>query len=71
MCQNRQPRFTVFISLQDFFSVPPQLKRNADSVWVFSGFIVGLRLVCLCVNLDLLLILSNYGKFIAAMSLEI
>jgi hypothetical protein len=38
MFQNRQPRFTVFICLQDFFSLPPQLKRNADSIWLFSGF---------------------------------
>jgi hypothetical protein len=28
----------VFICLQDFFSLPPQLKRNADSIWLFSGF---------------------------------
>jgi hypothetical protein len=36
--QNRQPRFTIFICLQDFFSIPPQLKRNADSIWIFTGF---------------------------------
>jgi hypothetical protein len=36
--QNRQPRFTLFICLQDFFSIPPQLKRNADWIWIFTGF---------------------------------
>jgi hypothetical protein len=36
--QNRQPRFTIFICLQDIFSIPPQIKRNADSVWIFTGF---------------------------------
>jgi hypothetical protein len=36
--QNRQPRFTIFICLQDLFSLPPQIKRNADSVWIFTGF---------------------------------
>jgi hypothetical protein len=38
MFQNRQPKFTIFICLQDFFSLPPQLKRNADSIWIFTGF---------------------------------
>jgi hypothetical protein len=36
--QNRQPHFTIFICLQDIFSIPPQIKRNADTVWIFTGF---------------------------------
>jgi hypothetical protein len=36
--QNRQPRFTIFICLQDLYGIPAQLKRNADSIWVFAGF---------------------------------
>jgi hypothetical protein len=36
--QNRQPRFTIFICLQDMYGIPPQIKRNADSIWIFAGF---------------------------------
>ena len=36
--QNRQPRFTIFICLQDMYGIPAQLKRNADSIWIFAGF---------------------------------
>jgi hypothetical protein len=36
--QNRQPRFTIFICLQDNYGIPPQIKRNADTVWLFAGF---------------------------------
>jgi hypothetical protein len=35
--QNRQPRFTFFICLQDTFGIPPSIKRNVDSVWIFAG----------------------------------
>ena len=36
--QNRQPRFTFFICVQDSFGVPPSIKRNLDTAWVFAGF---------------------------------
>jgi hypothetical protein len=35
--QNRQPRFTFFICLQDSFGIPPCIKRNIDTVWIFAG----------------------------------
>jgi hypothetical protein len=35
--QTRQPRLTVFICIQDFYGVPPQLSRNCDSVFLFAG----------------------------------
>jgi hypothetical protein len=35
--QNRQPRFTFFICVQDTFGIPPCIKRNVDSVWIFAG----------------------------------
>jgi hypothetical protein len=35
--QNRQPRLTVFICIQDLYGVPPQLRRNCDSVFLFAG----------------------------------
>jgi hypothetical protein len=35
--QNRQPRFTIFICVQDVFGLPPNIKRNCDAVWIFAG----------------------------------
>jgi hypothetical protein len=35
--QNRQPRLTIFICVQDMFGVPVQLRRNCDTVWIFAG----------------------------------
>jgi hypothetical protein len=35
--QNRQPRLTIFICVQDIFGVPIKIRRNCDSVWIFSG----------------------------------
>jgi hypothetical protein len=35
--QNRQPRFTFFICCQDSFGIPPCIKRNVDTVWIFAG----------------------------------
>jgi hypothetical protein len=35
--QNRQPRFTIFICVQDVFGVPIKIKRNCDAVWIFAG----------------------------------
>jgi hypothetical protein len=36
--QNRQPRFTFFVCVQDSFGVPPSIKRNLDTAWIFAGF---------------------------------
>jgi hypothetical protein len=35
--QNRQPRLTIFICVQDIFGVPTKIRRNCDSVWIFAG----------------------------------
>jgi hypothetical protein len=35
--QNRQPRFTFFICIQDTFSIPTCIRRNLDTVWIFAG----------------------------------
>jgi hypothetical protein len=35
--QNRQPRFTFFVCCQDSFGIPPCIKRNVDTVWIFAG----------------------------------
>jgi hypothetical protein len=35
--QNRQPRLTVFICVQDLYGIPPQVRRNCDSVFLFAG----------------------------------
>jgi hypothetical protein len=35
--RNRQPRFTICICVQDLTGVPPQIRRNLDSLWMFGG----------------------------------
>jgi hypothetical protein len=35
--QNRQPRLTVFICVQDIFGIPVQLRRNCDTIFIFAG----------------------------------
>jgi hypothetical protein len=35
--QNRQPKLTIFICLQDAFGIPASIKRNIDTVWLFAG----------------------------------
>jgi hypothetical protein len=32
--RNRQPRFTICICVQDLTGVPPQIRRNLDSLWL-------------------------------------
>jgi hypothetical protein len=34
--QNRQPRLTIFTYAQDIFGIPVQIRRNCDSIWIFS-----------------------------------
>jgi hypothetical protein len=36
--QNRQPRITYFLCMQDVFSLPPQIKRNLDTCILFGGY---------------------------------
>jgi hypothetical protein len=36
--QNRQPRITYFLCMQDGFALPPQVKRNIDTCIVFGGY---------------------------------
>jgi hypothetical protein len=36
--QNRQPRITYFLCMQDGFSLPPQIKRNLDTCILFGGY---------------------------------
>jgi hypothetical protein len=36
--QNRQPRLTFFFCCQDSFGIPPSIKRNLDTAWLFAGF---------------------------------
>jgi hypothetical protein len=36
--QNRQPRITYFLCMQDAFALPPQIKRNLDTCVIFGGF---------------------------------
>lgn len=36
--QNRQPRITYFLCLQDAFALPPQVKRNLDTCVIFGGY---------------------------------
>jgi hypothetical protein len=35
--QNRQPRLTIFICVQDLYGVPVQLRRNCDTIFLFAG----------------------------------
>jgi hypothetical protein len=35
--QNRQPRLTIFICVQDLFGLPVQLRRNCDTIFLFAG----------------------------------
>jgi hypothetical protein len=36
--QNRQPKITYFLCVQDGFGIPPQIKRNLDTCIIFGGF---------------------------------
>jgi hypothetical protein len=36
--QNRQPRITYFLCMQDGFALPPQIKRNLDTCIIFGGY---------------------------------
>jgi hypothetical protein len=32
--QNRQPRITIFICVQDIFGIPVKIRRNCDTIWI-------------------------------------
>ena len=36
--QNRQPKITYFLCMQDGFGLPAQIKRNLDTCFIFGGF---------------------------------
>jgi len=36
--ENRQPRITYFLAIQDPFSLDVNVKSNLDSLWIFGGF---------------------------------
>jgi hypothetical protein len=36
--ENRQPKITYFLTLHDLFSIPPSLKTNLHTLWIFGGF---------------------------------
>jgi hypothetical protein len=36
--QNRQPKITYFLCMQDGFAIPPQVRRNIDTCIVFGGY---------------------------------
>jgi hypothetical protein len=35
--QNRQPRLTIFICVQDLYGIPVQIRRNCDTIFLFAG----------------------------------
>jgi hypothetical protein len=35
--QNRQPRLTIFINVQDMYGVPVDIRRNCDTIFLFAG----------------------------------
>jgi hypothetical protein len=35
--QNRQPRLTIFINIQDMYGVPVDIRRNCDTIFLFAG----------------------------------
>jgi hypothetical protein len=36
--ENRQSKITYFLCIQDMFGIPPMIKANLDSLWLFGGF---------------------------------
>jgi hypothetical protein len=35
--KNRLQRFTIFINVQEIYSIPPAIRKNLDTLWVFGG----------------------------------
>lgn len=38
LLENRQPKFTFFLTLHELFALKPDLKANVDSIWIFGGY---------------------------------
>jgi hypothetical protein len=51
--QNRQPRLTIFICVQDIFGVPVRIRRNCDSIWIFAGMTDKMAFGMMCSQLGL------------------
>jgi hypothetical protein len=51
--QNRQPRITVFICVQDIFGVPVKIRRNCDAIWIFAGMTDRMAFGMMCSQLGL------------------
>jgi hypothetical protein len=51
--QNRQPRLTIFICAQDIFGIPPGIKRNCDTIWLFAGMTDKSMFGIMCAQLGL------------------
>jgi hypothetical protein len=51
--QNRQPRLTIFICVQDIFGVPVKIRRNCDAIWVFAGMTDRMAFGMMCSQLGL------------------
>jgi hypothetical protein len=37
--QNREPRLTIFICMQNMYGISPQKKRVCDTIFLFAGLI--------------------------------
>jgi hypothetical protein len=35
--KNRHQRFTIFINVQEIYTIPPAIRKNLDTLWVFGG----------------------------------
>jgi hypothetical protein len=51
--QNRQPRLTIFICVQDIFGIPVKIRRNCDAIWVFAGMTDRMAFGMMCSQLGL------------------
>jgi hypothetical protein len=35
--KNRHQRFTVFINVQEIYTIPPAIRKNLDTLWIFGS----------------------------------
>jgi hypothetical protein len=35
--KNRYQRFTIFINVKEIYTIPPAIRKNLDSLWIFGG----------------------------------
>ena len=50
--QNRQCKITFFLCMQDPFGIPPQVKRNLDTCFLFGGFTDGQMLTTIFTQMN-------------------